>query len=97
MRRAVELPTRVRISKEAESNAKRCGKACPSAIACAQYRKIRHVRPRRQFDNQTREGKGAERRICKVSSRAFSEDQYSITFEQRMSAVGKADIPKRDL
>jgi hypothetical protein len=36
-------------------------KACPSAIACAQYRKIRHVRPGRQFDNQTREGKGAER------------------------------------
>jgi hypothetical protein len=44
---------------EAESDAKR-GKACPPATACAQYRKIRHVWPRRQFDNQTGEGRGAE-------------------------------------
>jgi hypothetical protein len=69
----------------------------PRRALPAQYRKIRHVRPWLQFDNQTGEGKGRRpsQRLCKASFLAFSGDQYSKTPVRETGTFSEAQLPLR--
>ena len=46
-------------SGSSRTNIQRCGEARPPTMPRAQHGKIRHVGPRRQFDDDTRQGKAA--------------------------------------